>query len=570
MIKEKTIQEIDQLIKLWNKPDSPGCALGIIKDGKFICKKGYGMADLEHDIPITPQTKFYIGSNSKQFTAMCILLLVEQNRISLDDDIRKYLPKFPNYDQSITIRNLIHHTSGIRCHKQLFVLAGKITGEELISRQDSINIIYKQKELNFNPGTSFLYSTSNYFLLATIIKNVTGKSVKKFAEKYIFKPLNMKSTHYQDNNKDIINNRAFCYVPDGFQKKIPKEKGFFNYFIYHDGSSSGGGGVFTTIEDYFLWDQNFHANKLGKSDQSLIYTMITPGRLKNEKETGYAFGLMIDKYKDQKRIWHVGGKGGYRAVYFSFPELKLSIIMLCNCSSIDEQSLALQISDIFLENILKTANKNHEKTSTNLETSKVSVDLKILKKYAGVYISEPLGMIRISIENGRLMFQDDGPKMELIPESVTSFFLKAYNMRLNFEKDESGKYSQFALYQQGNNTMIKTTSSEFDDLLQDGRNLIKRTFYGDGKMPKNELKQFEGTYYNEEVDASHKLLTESNTLFIYGGSKYVLKFPLTFWKKDAFLTPFYSLKFQRTENGVIEAYKLDTSQAKNLWFTKIS
>jgi len=528
------------------------------------------MADLEHDIPITPQTKFYIGSNSKQFTAMCILLLVEQNKISLDDDIRKYLPKFPNYDQSITIRNLIHHTSGIRCHKQLFVLAGKIIGEELISRQDSINIIYKQKELNFNPGTSFLYSTSNYFLLATIIKNVTRKSVKKFAEKYIFKPLNMKSTHYQDNNRDIINNRAFCYVPDGFQKKIPKKKGFFNFFIYHDGSSSGGGGVFTNIEDFLLWDQNFHTNKLGKSDQSLIDTMITPGRLKDEKETSYAFGLMIDKYKDQKRIWHVGGKGGYRAVYFSFPEHKLSIIILCNCSSIDEQSLALQISDIFLENILKTSKKKYEITSNNSRTSKISVDQKILKNYDGVYISEPLGMVRISIENGRLMIQTDGPKMELIPESETSYALKAYNMQINFEKDEDGKYSQFALYQQGKNTMAKTTSSEFDDLYQNGRNLIIKTFYGDAKMPENELRQFDGAYYNEEIDVYHKLLTENNILFIYGESKYALKFPLTFWKKDAFLTPFYSLKFQRTENGMIEGYKLDTAQVKHLWFTKIN
>jgi len=296
--------------------------------------------------------------------------------------------------------------------------------------------------------------------------------------------------------------------------------------------------------------------------------MITPGRLKNGKETDYAFGLLIDKYKDQKRIWHCGGKGGYRAVYFSYPEHKLSIIILCNCSSIDEQSIALQISDMFLENFLKTTNKNYEKTSNNLGTFKVSVDPKRLKNYVGVYMSEILGMIRISIENDGLMFQTEAPKMELIPESETSFFLKAYNMRINFEKNEDGKYSQFVLYQQENNAMHKTTSSEFEELLQHGKNLIKRTFYGEAKMPENELKQYDGTYYNEEIDVSHKLQTENKVLYIYGGSKYGPKFPLTLLKKDAFLTPFYSLKFQRTENGVIEGYKLDTARAKHIWFKK--
>ncbi|MHA2282483.1 MAG: serine hydrolase domain-containing protein [Promethearchaeota archaeon] len=159
MIKEKLAEEIDDLFKEWDKTDSPGCALVIIKDGKIIYKKGYGMADLEHNIPNTPKTRFNIGSITKQFTAMCILLLVEQNTISLDDDIRKYLPKFPDYGQTVTIRHLIHHTSGIRDFAGLSILKGmNLLEASNRSKHEVRNIIFKQRELNFNPGEEMLYS----------------------------------------------------------------------------------------------------------------------------------------------------------------------------------------------------------------------------------------------------------------------------------------------------------------------------------------------------------------------------------------------------------------------------
>jgi CubicO group peptidase (beta-lactamase class C family) len=555
MIQNNLAHEIDELFKQWDKPDSPGCALAIIRDGKIIYKKGYGMADLEHDVPITPQTIFYVGSVSKQFTAMCILLLVEQNRVSLDDDIRKYLLKFPDYGQPITIRHLIHHTSGIRDYLALCVLSGRIIGAEWISIRDALNIIYRQKMLNFNPGEQYLYSASNYLLLAAIIKNVTGKSVREIADEYIFKPLNMKNTHFQDNSWEIIKNRAFCYVPDG-------KNGYFNFFITHDGSSSGSGGVFTNIEDFFLWDQNFYTNKLGKSDQNLVKTMQTTGKLKNEKELNYAFGLIVDKYKEQKRIWHVGGKGGYRALYLSFPEHNFSVIILCNFSNLDPESLALKISDIFLEKLLKPDKKDEEKMINAFGHTEASVDPKIFKNYIGEYMSESLGIVSISSENDCLMFKVRSiPKLELIPESETSFLLKALNVRITFEKDENDLYSQFILHQQGKLT------GDTSVLPQDGKDLILKRIES-SKQTQTELKEYNGSYFSEEINATFKILTENNVLYIYGYTNYAPKVYLTFFGKDKFLTNFGLFSFQRTENGIIEGFKLDTERVKNLWFKR--
>ena len=190
MIKEKLAQDIDELFKQWDKPDSPGCALAIIKDGKIVYKKGYGMADLEHNTPNTPKTKFNMGSITKQFTAMCILLLVEQKKISVDDDIRKYLPKFPDYGQTITIRHLIHHTSGIRDYPGLLSLKGMNTLEMTnLPMHETLRIIFKQRELNFTPGEEILYSNSNYLMLAAIIENVTGKSLREFANLFTAPPI---------------------------------------------------------------------------------------------------------------------------------------------------------------------------------------------------------------------------------------------------------------------------------------------------------------------------------------------------------------------------------------------
>jgi CubicO group peptidase (beta-lactamase class C family) len=259
---------VDQIFARWDRPDSPGCALGVIKDGKLIYKKGYGMANLEHDIPISPATVFNIGSASNQFTAMSILLLAKQGKLSLDDDIRKYLPELSAYQDTITIRHLIHHTGGIRDRIDILRLASR-DFDQVYREDDIIELLVRQKELNFKPGARQLFSSSGYVLLASIVKKVSEKSLRQFANENIFTPLGMTNTGFQDEDAMIIKNRATDYLYNNNEGGFEMKKS--------NVEPVGDGGLLTTVEDLLLWDQNFYQNKLGGPE--LIDQLLTTGTL---------------------------------------------------------------------------------------------------------------------------------------------------------------------------------------------------------------------------------------------------------------------------------------------------
>jgi len=238
------------------------------------------MANLEYGIPLTSQSVFRIGSTSKQFTAMCIVLLEEEGKISLDDNLKKYFQEMPDYAESITIRQLLHHTSGVRDYLTLMSLAGA-RGDDFYTDPEVIDMIARQKELNFVPGDEFLYSNSGYFLLAEIIKRVTGDSMRAYAEDKIFKPLGMTHTHFHDDFTQIVKSRASGYG---------RKKGGDFWINMTTLGMIGDGGVFTSVDDLLLWDQNFYDNKLGKADKKLIDKVLTPGVLNSGEKLDYAFG----------------------------------------------------------------------------------------------------------------------------------------------------------------------------------------------------------------------------------------------------------------------------------------
>jgi CubicO group peptidase (beta-lactamase class C family) len=335
--------EISKLFRQWDNDNTPGCAVAVIKDGSIIHSAGYGMADLEHDIPIIPGSVFYVGSVSKQFVAACVLLLEEEGRLSLDDNIRKYLPEFPDYGTPITIRHLIHHTSGIKDYLSLW----EQTGRSYLDYMDE-NEVYKmicaQDELNFKPGEKHRYSNSCYFLLWFIIERASGTTLKQYARDNIFEPLGMNKSHFHDNYLHIIKDRAIGYerLEDG---------SFGNLYMRFD--LVGSGGLYTTVEDLYKWDQNFYDNKLGKSGQALIDTMLTNGRLNNGTEINYAFALVNDTYRGARVVRHTGSLGGYRAVITRFPDQKFSVIILSNLANFEPLEIAYNAADIVLKSELE-------------------------------------------------------------------------------------------------------------------------------------------------------------------------------------------------------------------------
>jgi len=423
---DSTIKKIDSLFKKWDNNNSPGCALGIVKDGQLIYKHGYGMANLDHSIPISPKSVFDIGSISKQFTAMSILLLAKQGKLSLDNEIQKYLPEVPRYQSPITIRHLIHHTSGIRNYIELLELAG-MRGENVhLTDDDLLGLIALQKELNFKPGEEYVYSnsgffltndnrppsiltrgeeyvysSSGYFLLGLIVKRVSGMSLRQFAEENIFKQLGMNNTHFHDDRNLVVRNRVTAYLPNsngGFAAAIPID------------DPPGDGGLFTSVEDLFLWDQNFYNNKLG-SGPDLISEALSTGKLNNGKNTGYAFGLQVRKYKGLKTIGHGGSGGGFRSAMNRFPELNFSVMCLCNeWSSINPDGLANQVADIFLVDQLNkgTAVVNETVSDT---TDIFSIPEKELASLTRLYVDltglhvDPIKVHshRIYLKDGKLM-----------------------------------------------------------------------------------------------------------------------------------------------------------------------
>jgi CubicO group peptidase (beta-lactamase class C family) len=331
-------ETVDNLFTEWNNTHSPGCALAIIKDGKILYEHGYGMADLEHDIPVSPNSVFNIASVSKQFVAMCLLLLEEEGKLSLEDNIRKYLPEFPEYNSPITIKNLIFHTSGIAD----FHMIWDIEGKDALNRtpaEEVFKLICSQEKLDFTPGEKQLYSNSGYFLSSIIIRRVSGKSLKDYAKEKIFIPLGMRNSEFLDDNKSIIKNRACGYTP-------LIEGGFGNAIMRYD--LVGGGGLYSTVEDLYLWDQNFYHNKLGNGSQLLIDKMLTNGRTNDGKEVNYAYGIINGNYKGFRIVQHTGDFGGYKSFMVRFPDKNLSVIVLSNLAGFSASSLAYQVADIFI------------------------------------------------------------------------------------------------------------------------------------------------------------------------------------------------------------------------------
>lgn len=425
-------QDVDNIFAEWDM-QAPGAALGIVEDGKLVYAKGYGIADLEHDLPITPSSVFYIGSVSKQFVTFCVLLLEEQGKLNLDDKIQKYLPDFPEYGAPLTIRHFIHHTSGVRDYLTLMYLKGRDYLDN--SDVDEVyELIKNQKELNFTPGEKYLYSNSCYFMLAMIIEKASGRTIKEFAAKNIFGPLGMEHTQFYDNNLDLVKNRVFSY------RKKSNGIGFDNLIMRFD--LVGSGGVYSSIEDLYLWDQNFYHNILGKGGQDIINKMHKEGVLNNGESAGYAFALHNDTYKGLRTVHHAGSLAGYRAQLLRFPDEKFSVIILANRADANPSGKAYQVADILLKDKLKETKQGkresepeEEEISRTQEFDLSNIDL---KAYVGEFYSDELDTtykIYRDDDSLKLIIANADPKV-MIVKGVDVFEAEGYRLRFKRSSDE--------------------------------------------------------------------------------------------------------------------------------------
>ena len=328
--------EIDAIFAEWDRDDSPGCALAVARGGETVYSRGYGMSNLEHRISIEPNSIFHVASISKQFTAMCIAMLAAGGALSLDDDIRKHVPEIPDYGDTIRVRNLVHHTSGLRDMWDLLRLAGW-RDDDLINEADMLWVASRQMAPNFQPGDEYLYSNTGYALLALIVRRVSGKSLREFAGERIFEPLGMTRTHVHDDHTEIVECRTQAYEPrksGGLRISIP----VFDV--------AGTTSLFTTVEDMVRWDDNFSHRRVG--GDALIEQMLTPGKLNDAGPMSYAFGLQVHSYRGLPIVEHGGADAGYRAHYLRFPDQRLTVICFCNLSTMTPRNYALAVADLIL------------------------------------------------------------------------------------------------------------------------------------------------------------------------------------------------------------------------------
>jgi CubicO group peptidase (beta-lactamase class C family) len=441
---EKKGAAVDEVFGDLAKPGSPGCALAVARDGKIIYEKGYGLANIEENVSITPQSVFDIGSTSKQFTAASILLLEKQGKLSINDDIREYVPEVPDYGHKITILHLLNHTSGLRDYLTLFELAG-INTDSVTTDEDALAIIANQKALNFEPGSEWLYSNSGFFLLSVIVKRVSGKPLAEFAAESIFTPLEMKNTVYRREHTLIVPNRALAY------EAKEKEGGYSIDVSYFE--QTGDGAVHTSVEDLLKWDENFYSGKVG--GPAFLSELQEPGNLNNGKTLDYAKGLFVGNYRGLRFVDHGGSWGGYRAQLLRFPEQHFSVACLCNVGNADPGKRAHRVADIYLGDAMKEPAGHKKEEEQRKKKNSVPVPAEKLTEYAGSFRSEELRATYLfATDDGKLVLKSihsgDGflsspQKLALRPVGQDSFVVDDQGLEFSFERGGSGKVNAFRL-----------------------------------------------------------------------------------------------------------------------------
>jgi CubicO group peptidase (beta-lactamase class C family) len=328
-------KQVDQIFSAFT-PETPGCAVAVYQKGSVVLAKGYGSANLEYGVPITPSTPFIVGSVSKQFTAAAIALLVEEKRLALTDDVRKYVPELKDYGTPITIDHLVHHTSGLRDWWELVGIAG-LRFDDTYAVQDVLDMTARQHGLNFKPGDRYVYSNTGYIVLGIVVQRVTGKSLREFAAERIFGPLKMADSHYQDDHTQPVRGRAYAYSPS------PGGRYAINVW---NNDLVGQGGVMTTVLDLAKWDANFDSGAVG--GPGFLNRQLERGTLNSGTRLTYAFGVGVEKYRGVDLIEHSGSTGGYRAVLTRFPKQRTSIAVLCNVSNANPVTLSHRVADYLL------------------------------------------------------------------------------------------------------------------------------------------------------------------------------------------------------------------------------
>ena len=530
LVPAATAQRIDKVFAAYAKPGSPGCALALLDKGRSVYEKGYGLASIEFGVAIDPQkTAFEIASISKQFTATSILLLVRDHKISLDDDIRTYVPELPDYGTKVTLRHLLNHTSGIADYPTLMAISG-INAEDVSTDDDALRVLSRHG-LDFVPGSEFSYSNSGYFLLSRVVRRVTGQPLRDYAQQHIFEPLGMTHTRILDDHTAVVANRAMPY--DGSDGKFARAASNWE--------QTGDTGVQTTLGDLAKWDQNFYDGKVGGA--WMIEQLQTQGRLNDGRTIPYALGLVVDNYRGVRSVVHSGWQTGFKSYFVRFPDQHVSAIALCNVESARPDRLVRQVADIYLHDVL-----------VPVVASKPALPDE-MQSHAGLYVDASRGMVRsVAVHDDRSWYiRADRGENELNALGDGRFEVVGEATTISFLGGIKGETRRLLV----------------DDVSVTGAGVTQLEEMSVAAPDVSTLHAAEGVYISTELDTRLSLAVADGQLTLRPerGSQ-PLPLPAAF--TDAFILPGGLLRLERGQLGQITGFTMNFPDARNLKFTRIA
>ena len=522
--KEKVVAGAERAFEKYTKAytaPAPGCAAAVSLNGDVVFEKAFGLADMEHNVPNTPQTIFESGSVAKQFTAAALVLLQQEGKLSIDDPVRKYIPELPDYGAPLTIRHLLNHTSGLRDWGTVLALTGYGRGDRVISQDLALDIITHQRALDFTPGSEYSYSNSGYTLAAVIIERVSKQKYPAFIEERFFKPLGMKNSSWRDDYQRIVPNRAQAYAREDngpWRLNMP----FMNVY--------GNGGMLTTVGDWMKWNAMLDSRSLGAP---LVEALETQGVLNDGRKIAYALGLVVDKYRTLKDVSHGGSTAGYQTFLARYPDNKVSIGVMCNGTSPSAGGIAASITDEIF-GPFPEAPKN--------EAAKVSGDE--LKKFVGVWRNEKThAPARFVIENGVARWRG----ARVVPMGGGQFTAGDNQLKFTFNKE--------------------------------GKPITAETVDSDGEVTRfaaerewtptpTDLASFKGDWFSDEAGAIFTIAVEGDKAYLKQRPATSLLLQPVY--KDHFTAPGgYVLWFPRDKNGNVTTLHVGASRMRDMPFVRI-
>ncbi|HJU67645.1 MAG TPA: serine hydrolase [Gemmatimonadaceae bacterium] len=520
--RQDTVARVDSIFARFTT-STPGCALGVSRHGRTVMAKAYGMANLEYDVPLTTESIIEAGSVAKQFTAAAVLLLAQQGKLSLDDQVRKHIPELPDYGAPLTIRHMINHTSGLRDWGTVAAVEGWPRGSRVHTHDHVLDIVTRQRALNFPPGSEYLYSNTGYNLLAIIVQRVSGRSFADFTRTEIFEPLGMTRTSWRDDYTRVVKGRATAYSPTrtGFRLNMPFE------------NVHGNGGLLTTVEDLLRWSANFDHGRVG--GPALLREQVRAARLTNGRDIEYAAGLTVARYRGVAEVSHSGSTAGYRAFLTRYPEHGLAVAVLCNHAGAGAVALGRQVANLYLG-----------PAATDPPPPKaVTLAPAALTARAGMYRNAVTGEpLRISVRDGKLV--DEGGT-EAVPLSATVF------------QNANGGRAVFELGPDGRTRALRLLQADGDTLL---------FLPVDAHMPTpDDLRALAGTYTSEEAAATITIVQQGDKLVLRQRPTVSLELRPAY--RDVFEVPTGDIvRFIRDETGKVTAMSLFLGRVRDLRFEK--